>query len=53
MTIKEVADELGITTRAIQYWIAKGTQLGPCFELRNGKHFVYRRDFNRFARFYK
>ena len=53
MTIKEVAEELGITTRAVQYWIAKGTNLGPCFKLKAGKHFVLKRDFNKFSRFYK
>jgi len=53
MTVQEVAKELGITERAVRYWIAKGTQLGPYFEKRDGIQFVYKKDFNKFSRFYK
>ena len=53
MTIKEVATELGINERTVRYWISRNTHLGPFFQLRGGKQFVYKRDFNKFARFYK
>lgn len=52
MTIKDVASELSITERTVRYWIARGTHLGPYFERRKDGYFVFKKDFNRFARFY-
>ena len=53
MNIKDVATELGINERTVRYWITRGTHLGPFFERRDSGFFVYKRDFNKFARFYK
>ena len=53
MTIKDVSDELKVTERTVRYWITKGTHLGPFFERREAGFFVLKRDFNKFARFYK
>jgi predicted transcriptional regulator len=57
MKVREVASELGIDDRTVNYWISKGKMLGPFFEKNNlpdGRFFytVNRDHFNNFKAFY-
>jgi len=48
MTIKEAAERLGKTPKAIERHIERKSKLGQIFELRKGRRFCYAKDLNKF-----